>query len=246
MRAARQFWALAQWQLAELLHQRVGWVLGGLAVALVGSLGTLREFNFGAGEARFFIGVTQVSLVGFGSLFVALLGANVVAQGLAQRTLPTLIARGVGRSTWLLATLAALWVVVGWLVVLLGGALAAMLAWHGHGAVIAAALRELGSGAVGLLVLATAALFFATIFGRPVAAACATLALAVAAQAAPVLSEAAARGALTAPFWRVVDWVVPDVVGWAAAPGWVGLAQGLGHAAVFVLGAMIVFAKREL
>lgn len=246
MRGARQFWSLVQWQLAELLQQRVGWLLAGLSVALVGSLGTLREFNFGEGEARFFIGVTQVGLVGFGTLFVALLGANGVAQGMAQRTLPTLVARGIGRSAWLMATLAALWIVVGWLVVVLGGALAAMLVWHGHGAAVSEGVRQLGTGAAGLLVLGAAAVFFATVFVRPTAAATATVALSLAAQAAPVLDQAAARGGGGAPLWRLVDWLVPDVVGLGAEPSWLGLAQGGGHAVVFALGAMIVFAKREL
>ncbi len=247
MKRARQFWHLVQWQLAEALHQRVLWLVAAAAVGLVLSVGVLREFNFGAAEARFFVSVGQVTLALGGAVVVALLGPALVAGGLMQRTAQLLLARGVRRSGWVVANLAALAVAVGWLVVLLALALAAMLALHGHAEAIRPALRVLAVGAGGLLVWAAAAVFFATVFERTTPAAAATLALALASQLAPVLQHLAGRADGGAGWvWRVLAWLVPNLGGLETAAGGTVVLLVAGYAAVFAGAAVIVFSRREI
>jgi ABC-type transport system involved in multi-copper enzyme maturation permease subunit len=247
MRRARQFWHLVQWQLAEATHQRVLWLVAAAAVALVLSVGVLREFNFGAAEARFFVSVGQVTFALGGAVVVALVGPALVAGGLAQRTAHLLLARGVRRSAWVLANLAALAVAVGWLVVLLALALGAMLALHGHAEALPAALRGLGIGAGGVLVWAAAAVFFATVFERPTPASAATLAFALASQLAPVLAHLAARGEGWAGWgWRALAWLVPNLGGLETASGGGAALAVVGYVGVFAGAAVVVFSRREI
>lgn len=247
MRRARQFWQLVQWQLAEALHQRAPWLAGAAAVALVLSIGVLREFNFGAAEARFFVSIGQLTLLLAGTVTVALLGPALVGGGVTQRTAHVLFARGVRRADWVAANVAALAVVVGWLAVFLGAALAVMLARYGHGEAISPAMRAMAAGAGGLLVLAAAAVFFAAIFERPTPAAAATLGLALAAQLAPVLQHLAAH-AQGAPAWgwRALAWIVPNLPGLETAPGAGAALAVAGYVVVFTAAAGIVFSRREL
>ena len=247
MKRARQFWHLVQWQLAEALHQRVWWLVAAAAVGLVLSVGVLREFNFGAAEARFFVSVGQVTLGFGGAVLTALLGPTLLTGGLAQRTAHVLFARGVRRSDWVLANFAALAVVVGWLVVMLAGALVAMLALHGHADAIRPALRTLAVSVGGLVVWAAAAVFFATVFERTTPAAAATVALALASQLAPVWQHLAGRVDSAMGWgWRALAWVVPNLGGLESAAGGTVAVLVVGYAAVFVGAAMIVFSRREI
>ncbi len=240
---ARRFWHLVQLQLAEALHQRIVWLLAGAAVAVVLEAGVLRDLNFGGAEAHFFISAARVALGLTGSVLGALLGPTLLSAGLA----PVLFARGVRRAEWVGANLAAVVVALGWLVVVLGAALAASLAWHGHGEAIGPALRALARGGGPLIVLAAAAMFFASVFARLVPAAAATLALAVGGQIAPVLDHVRAQsGVVGGVFWRAVDWLVPNFEFAGRAAGGVAAAYVLGFAALYALAAVVVFSRREL
>jgi ABC-type transport system involved in multi-copper enzyme maturation permease subunit len=246
MKAARVGWQLVQLQLAELLRQRVAWFLAAMVLSLVLLLGELREFDFGAEEARFFVSVTQVALWGAGVLLAALLGPGAVAQTIERRTLAVLIARRVGRGTWVIATLTALGVVLGWLVALTGSTLAAMLAWHGHAAAIAPALLEIARVAGGLITVAAAAMFFGTVFAQPWAGTLATLALAVAGQFAPFLTHNASGEGAPAWVWRLLDWVVPNLNLVAQASGASALVLLAAQVGLFASAAVVVFSGREL
>lgn len=239
----RRFWHLVQLQLAEALHQRIMWILAGAAAAVVGAAAVLRDLNFGGGEAHFFLSAARVALGLTGTVLVALLGPTLLAPRLA----PVLFARGVRRSEWVLANLAATVVAVGWLVVVLGIALAASLAWHGHGETIGAALRALARGAGGLLVLAGAAVFFASVFERVLPAAAATFALALAGHLAPVIDHLRAQGGgVAGVVWRGLDWLVPNFEFAGRASAGVAAVYVAGFAALYTAAAIVVFSRREL
>lgn len=242
----KRFWHLVQLQLAELLHQRVGWLLAGAAVALVLSCGALRDFNFGGAEARFFTHVAQVGLLGGGTLAAALLGPALVGQGLAQRTAQALFARGVRRGEWLLASLVALWVALGWFLILLGGALAFLLVQHGHDGAIRAAVTALAAEGGALLLIGAAAILFAAVFERTPPAAAATVAFALAGQLAPIVAHLAARASgASALGWRALDLVVPSFA-LVEQGSFSAAAYLLGYAAVLAGAAVLVFSRREL
>lgn len=241
--SARRFWELVQLQLAEALHQKIVWVLAAAAAALVVAAAFLRDLNFGGAEAHFFISAARVALGLTGTVLVALLGPTLLSPRLA----PVFLARGVRRSEWVLANFATAVIAVGWMAVLLGIALAASLAWHGHGEAIGAALRALARGTGALVVLAGAATFFASVFARLVPAVIATLALALAGQLAPVIDHWRAQsGSVAGVFWRVVDWAVPDFEFAGQASTGVAAAYVVGFAALYAVAAAVVFSRREL
>lgn len=244
---ANRFWHLVQFQLAEALHERVAWVLSGAAVALVLAGSALRTFNFGAAEPRFFASVAEVVLLGTGTLLSAVLGPALLGRGIAARTAQLLFTRGVRRAEWVAATLAALWLVLGWLVVLLGAALAWLLVRHGHGAQVGAALRQVAGGTAGIFIVGAGAVFFGAVFERAPAAAAATGALALAGQLAPILARLAesSRG-LEAAGWRVLDWLVPNFSALSGGGGEVALLYVIGYTAVYVAAAVLIFSRREL
>lgn len=241
--AVRRFWHLVQLQLAEVLHQRIVWILAGAAAAVVIAAAVLRDLNFGRGEAHFFLSAARVALGFTGTVLVALLGPTL----LAPRFAPVLFARGVRRSEWVLANFAATVVAVGWLVVVLGVALAASLAWHGHGDAVDGALRALARGAGGLIMLAGAAVFFASVFERLIPGAAATFALALAAHLSPVIDHLRAHsGAAAGAVWRVLDWLVPNFEFAARASAGDAAVYVVSFAALYALAAIVVFLRREL
>ncbi|MBA4138840.1 MAG: hypothetical protein C0518_16165 [Opitutus sp.] len=240
-------WHLVQFQLAAAVHQRVAWVLSGAALAVVLAGAALRTFNFGAAESRFFVSVAEGVLVATGTLLAAVLGPALLGEGGATRTAPLFFSRGVRRSEWVGATLAAVWVVLGWLVVLLAGALTWLLVRHGHGSEVGAAWRQLAGGATGLVIVGAGAVLFAAVFERAAVATTATVALAVAGQLAPILKRlgATSTGA-EALGWRALDWLVPNFSTMHTAPGQVALLYVVGYAAVYAVAAAVIFSRREL
>lgn len=242
----RRLWHLVQFQLAEALHQRVAWILAGAAVGVVLAGSALRSFNFGAAEPRFFTSVAQLVLSLTGSLLAALLGPALLGHGLATRTALVLFARGVRRAEWVLSSLAALWLVLGWLVVLVAAALTWLLWRHGHGAQLPGAWRALAPVGAAVLLVGAGAVLFAAIFERPVLAAAATLAWALAGQLAPLVARVAAdsRGA-EALAWRGLDALVPDFSALAGGGAGAGIYIA-GYAAVCAAAAMLAFSRREL
>lgn len=242
-----RFWHLVQFQLAAALHQRVAWVLTGAALAVVLAGSALRAFNFGAAEPRFFASVAQMALFVTGTLLAAALGPALLGDGIRTRTAHLLFARGVRRAEWVAATIAALWLVLGWLVVLVTAALAWLLVRHGHGEWWKIAVRQLAGGAAAMLVVSAGAVFFGAIFERATAAAVATVALALAGQLAPIIArlEAGSRG-LELWGWRVLDWLVPNFSALEHASAWAPLGYLCGYTAVYFAAAALVFSRREL
>lgn len=245
-RGSRQFWHVLQWQLAEARHQRVLWVLPGVAFAVVLSAVVLDSFNFGASEERFFTHVARGALHLAGVLMAALVGPALVQGGLRSGVAAAFFARGVSRRVWLAANLVAVWTVLAWLALLLGAALALVLGWHGHRGALAAGAILVGDLGV-LLVLASAAVLFAALFNQATPAALATVGFALAALLAPIIERMAERSeGAGRVFWRLLDWLVPNFAGLAEAPWGVAVLGGLGYGAAWFVLAGVVFSRREL
>lgn len=244
--SGRRFWHLVQWQLAEARHQRVVWVLGAAALAVVISGGALTVFNFGGEEPRFLFSLARAALLTTGTLVAATVGPALVQGGLGSRVAHALFARGVRRWQWVAGSGLALGVVLAWLAVAVGAGLAALLAWRGHGAAGGLALA-LGGDLAALLIVGAAAAFFAAVFAQPVPASFATVATAVAMACAPVIGHMAK--AATGPallFWRGLDRVVPDAALLSGAPPAVAAAYAGGYMLLFLAAAAVVFSGREL
>jgi ABC-type transport system involved in multi-copper enzyme maturation permease subunit len=239
---ARRFWHLVQLQLAAAMHERVAWLLAGPAVALAASGAVLRSFNFGAAEPRFFTNLAHTGLLLAGVALAAVLAPTLLAGGGSRRTAAQLFTRRVTRGEWVLANFAVLWLVLGWLILLVTAVLLGLLARHGHAAAWSAAARTLAGSGATVLTVGAGAVLFAAIFDSVPAAAGATLALALTGQLAPVLVRMRESGLA----WRLLDLVVPDFATFSAAPGGTVLAYALGYAAAFVAGAVLIFSHREL
>ncbi|MBA3849919.1 MAG: hypothetical protein C0502_07970 [Opitutus sp.] len=231
----RRFRHLVRWQLMEIAHQRVPWLLSGVALAMALSGGVLRLFHFGADEARFHAGVALAGLWTTGTLLAALLAPMLIGPRGESRLAQCLFARGVGRGEWIGAVFASLAAVQGWLLLLTGAALATTLGRHGH----APALAELSGQAGGLLVLNAAAVLFAAIFQRTIPATTATLGFGLAMQLEPLFGRMAAssRGA-EAFFWQGLDLLVPG--------GAITTLGAVGYLLVYLGMATVIHAQREI
>lgn len=246
MTRGRHWWRVTLWALHAAGQGRGAWAVGAAVVALVAATGAARQFNFGEAEPRFLLDVGR-GVLGLGGTVLALvLPVQLFSEGVHQRTVTLLLARGVGRGTWLLALWTAAGVALGWLVLLGGGALAAVLiaaghpvAWPEFGAVLAALLAQ-------LLVVAAAGLLAAVVCRGPALALMLGVGYATAAHLTPVLAVAAARSTGWAHVaWNTLGWIVPDFPA-LAARGEAGLVWTAGYAALALLAAALVFSRREL
>lgn len=245
MTRARHWWRVTLWALRAVGHWRGAWAVGVVVVALVAATGAAREFNFGEEEPRFLRDV-GLSVLGLGGTLLALLLPLMLCHDGLQQTATLLLARGVGRGTWLLALWSAAGVALAWLVLLGGGALAGVLTGTGHpvpwpefGATLAALLAQ-------LLVVAAAGLLFAVVCRGPALALMLGIGYAAAAHLAPVLAVAAARSTgWSRAAWNALGWIVPDFPALAARGG-MGLALAAGYAALALLAAGLIFSRREL
>jgi len=246
MTRGRHWWRVTLWALHAVGQGRGAWAVGAVVVALVGATGAAREFNFGEAEPRLLLDVGRGVLGLGGTLLALMLPVQLFSEGVQQRSVTLLFARGVGRGTWLVALWTAAGVVLGWLVLLGGGALAVVLIAAGHAVAGPAYVAALAALLAQLLVVAAAGLLAAVVCRGPVLALLLGVGYAGAAHLAPVLAFAAGRSAGWArAAWSLLGWIVPDFSALAARGG-VGLVGAAGYATLALLAAGLVFSRREL
>lgn len=246
MTRGRHWWRVTLWASHALVQGRGAWAVGAVIVALVAATAAAREFNFGEAEPRLLLDVGRGVLGLGGTLLALVLPVLLFREGGQQRAVTLLLARGVGRGTWLAALWTAAGVALAWLVLLGGAALAVVLTAAGHpvpwpefGALLAALLAQ-------LLVVAAVGLLAAVVCRGPALALMLGVGYATAAHLAPVLAVAAARGTGWARVaWSTLGWIVPDFSALAARGG-AGLVGALAYAALALLAAGLVFSRREL
>lgn len=245
--SGQRCWQLTQFLLTQALHHRIAWVLGAAALAVVAGAGALRGFNFGTEESRFFTQLARLSLLLSGTVVAALVGPALFGEGLATRTIPTLLTHGARRSEVVVGLLFSLWTLLGWLVLLHAGALAGVLIAYGHVPELAPALRAVARGFGPLLVVGAGAVMAATLFQRSALATAATLALAGAGQFAPVIAQAQGHSTGVARLgWTALDWLVPNFALFDSASPATAALYAVGYAGLYGGVAAFFFARREL
>ncbi len=240
-------WHLTQFLLAQALHQRVGWLLATVALAVLAGAGALRGFNLGTEEPRFFTQLALLSLLLSGAFVAAFVGPALFCEGLATRTIPTLLMHGARRSEVVIGLLIALWTLLGWLVLLHAGTLAGVLIAYGHAPELAPALRAVASGFGPLLIVGAGSILAAMLLGRAVLSTAATLALACAGQLAPVIAFAQVRSSGVAQMgWTALEWLVPNFAVFETASPWAAATYAVSYASLYGCAAAFFFARREL
>jgi len=230
MSALRSFWALTQLWLAVAVRLRVAWGLGVAAVALIGGGAVLREFHFGSAEVVFLIDYAATVFALSGSLLAALAGPALFFSGLQSRVTTIVLLHGGARSQLVLAQAVALAMVLGWLAVLCGAAVAVLFPLIGHGMATGGALRVLALELAPLLVTAVMSVFFATICRSALLATTLTLAGTLAGRLAPAIGFAAGKATGAGKLvWLLLGWLVPDLAIGESAP----LAMALGYLAAY-------------
>lgn len=216
MKSLRRFWALVQFWLAIALRLRAGWVIVGIALALVAGGALVRQLHFGTAEAGFLVDYAAGVLASGGAVFAALVGPGIFFEGLRTRTTVVVLLHGVRRSELVAAQVAATLVAVGWLALLCIVAAAGLFCALGHGALASEGMRALARAMGPLLAVGAAGVFFATLTRSALLATTLTLGLALAGHLAAVIvhvgdsASAAgrlARGAMGAlvPHFAVAD-----------------------------------------
>lgn len=247
MKPARVWW-LVQLALAEAAHLRLAWVLGVAGLAVVAGASVLREFNFGIEEARFLQDLDAGALTVFGIAQAILLTVTLVNGGVERGRPGLLLSHGVRRSEWLVAALLAVLVSLAWLVLGVYFLLGLQLHWSGHPVEIAGLAAACGRDSLRLGLVACFALATSVVCRSSLLAMILALALAIAAQLAPILAWAGTHGGPAARIgWIALGGIVPDFPSLDAGGDVLRSVAGVaGHAALYTLFACVVFARREL
>lgn len=242
-----RLWHGTQLLLAEALHQRIAWLVAGVAVAVIISGSALRGFNFGGEEPRFLINTGRLALGLTGTLLAALLGPVLFFDGLATGTTHALLVRGLRRFEVLAAQLLALWAVLGWLFIACAIAVVLVLVGCGHAAHAGEAVRSLASGSGSLFILGGVAVLGCAIARGPLFAGMVVIAVAIAGQLAPVISHAQSRSAgFGAWGWGALDWIVPNFAVFTTASPAAAAVYAVGYSALYAFAGMLVFSRREI
>ncbi len=247
MNALRRFWVLTQFWLALALRLRVAWGLGVSAVALIGGGAVLREFHFGSAEQVFLIDYGAAILALSGSVLAALAGPALFFSGLHSRVTPIVLMHGATRGAVIAAQAIAVVIVLGWLAVLCGAAVAVLFPLIGHAAATGAAVRALALELAPLLVTAALSLLLATISRSALLATTLALAAAVAGRLSPAIGFAAGKATGAAKgLWLLLSWMVPNLaIGESAALG-TALCYLAAYAALYVGLAAWCLSRRDL
>lgn len=247
MKTLRQFWALTQLWLALALRLRVAWGLAIVAMALIGGGAVLREFHFGSAERAFLIDYGAAVFALSGSFLAALTGPALFFSGLHSRVTPIVLVHGGARGRLIAAQAIALAVVVGWLAVLCGAAVAVVIPLIGYVDATGTAVRVIAWEIAPLLVTAALSLFLATICRSALLATTLTLAGAVAGRLAPVIAFAAGKATGAGKVvWLLLSWLVPDLAIGDSVPPGPAMAYLAAYAALYVGLAAWCFSRRDL
>lgn len=244
MARSARFWQVLQWQLRALVQQRAVWALAALAVGLVLGGAALRGFDFGGEEPRFIIHFARGVVLAGGTALGALAGPLLVIGGIEQRTTELLLMRGVRRMELIVAQVAALGILLGWLALTAAAVTWCVLpgsdaagGWGQVWTVLAPTWPALG-------VTAAAAVLMAVIFRTMLLAGAGTLALAVVGHLAPVLDRLqSASDAGTRAAGMVLDVLVPDLA--VAMSGASGALYAVAYGVALTLLAALIFSRRE-
>jgi hypothetical protein len=243
--SSRRLWLLTIQALREAAHLRLAWAVAAVALTLTGAAGLLRQFNFGATEARFLCDLAEGTLMLFGVGLAIALPVALLHLRPARDTVGLLQMHGVRRHEWLLSRAMASWVTLLWLGFTVQ-VIVAVLLWRCGQSVPPSTLVAAGATSVlRLAVVASVAVAMGSLCHSPLLAAILTLALTVAAQLSPVIAWAQERSETAASvLLRAVDWALPDfqAMGVSGQPalysaGYVALCMTLG---------CWIFSRREL
>jgi hypothetical protein len=244
-RAAVRLWLLTVQALREAAHLRLAWALAAAALALTGAATLLREFNFGAEEARFLCDLAEGALMLFGLLLAIALPVALFHLRPVRDSYGVLQMHGVRRHEWLLSRALASCVAVLWLALIVQCLLSVLL-WRSGQVVPPSALAVAGGiSALRLMVVACLAVAMCSLCRGPLLAAVLTLALTLAAQLSPVIAWTQQRGSgAMRVMWHVLDWALPDfqAVGVSGSQ----LAYVVGYVALYLTFACWTFSRREL
>lgn len=253
----RHAMAVAVMTFREAVRDRILYLLLAFALVLIGAARFLALLTVGS-EARIVADTGLVAIAFFGVLTAIFVGVSLITKEIEQRTAYTVLARGMGRGTFVLGKylglLLTLWVNAG--IMSLGFII--LLAWRGEP--ILAILPALWLIAVELAVVTALALFFSSVATSSILGVLFTLGLYVAGHLVwsfPLLAERLGAG------WgqrlvMAVYYVLPNldrfniralVIHGDPVPGEYLLAQtiyGLGWTILLVLAASRAFARRDL
>lgn len=246
MKAVRRVWQTAQLLLREAWHLRLAWAAAGLAVALVALAALLRDLNFGAAETRFLVDAARAALGIGGVLLIALVGPALFFSGLASHVARLLFVRGVRRGEWLVAQWLVLLALCGALLAVCAASLALLLGGLGHQAAIAPAMALLARGVGPLVVLAGFSLLACAVARSSTLATLLLVAVAICAQLAPALRPLQRADGITAWFWRMADWLLPDFSVFSGPWTLAVATYAVGTSLVAVGVAVLVLRPREL
>ena len=244
---ARRIWHTTQLLLQQAGHLRVAWLVGGAVAAFIVLALALRHFHFGSEEARFYLSAARMALFAGGATLCALTGPALFFDAERSRVVQLLLVRGVRRGEWV----GALWLVhlvlIGALVLISVGALAAVLASRDLAAAIPDAVRQLALGGGPLVILSGAAVLASALTRSAPAAAGVTFAIAIAGQLAPILRHVQARTDGIAQWaWRALDWLVPDFSLALSGNATAAALYAVAFSAVYVALGAVLFSRREL
>ncbi len=244
-RSAVRLWLLTTQALREAAHLRLAWALAAAALALTGAATLLREFNFGAEEARFLCDMAEGALMLFGLLLAIALPVALFHLRSLRDSYGVLQMHGVRRHEWLLSRALASGVAVLWLALIVQCLLAVLL-WRSGLVIPPAALAVAGgTSALRLMVVACLAVAMCSLCDGPLLAAILTLAFTLSAQLSPVIVWAQQRGSdAMRAVWRVLDWALPDFQ--SVGVSGFQLAYVSGYMALYLALACWTFSRREL
>ena len=253
--SSRRLGLLIWHALREAVHQRILWLLAGMALLLTVGGASLRELNFGAAEARFLTDFAAGTRMLCGSLLAIALPAAVFFLALGNRTIQLELMHGVSRTEWLMGRLAAIWLLLAGFAMLVTIALALLLSQQGM------ALSALGwltidavLAFVRFAVIATAALAFCTIARAPLLAQGLSVLFVMAGQLSPVWS--AGQPSRHGFAQQLAGWaglLVPDLQLYEQTSGTADLVAfggifltGAGYCLLYGGLGCMVFSRREL
>ena len=246
--AARRMWWLVQQALREVVHLRFVWIAGLATLVMIVGVSVLREFNFGAEEARFVRDYSEATLSFWGTVVAVTLIVSMILGGAERGSLVLTLVRGVRRHEWLLSRWVAVIVALAWLALLGYVALGILLARHGH-SIPAGGLMIAGGRMFLRLVLVSSFALIACVAVRGfLMASGLALALTLAAQLASILEWAGRHSGTTASWgWKVLGWVVPafHVLDGGTRPV-DAIIYAFGYAALYAMLASAIFSRREI
>jgi len=252
----RQVFAIAQVTYREAVRNRVLYSLLFFVAALLIVSSILDRITLGqSGKVVLDLGLAAVHLSG--ALIAIYLGVSLMAREIADRTLHVVLAKPVGRGTFLMGKYLGLVATLALIVAVMGLALLGALAAFGVPPGLAF-FQAVGMIWVELAVLTAVAVFFASFTG-PFLSGMFTLGLFVAGHLAPglrALGESTGDKVLVAA-GRVVYYLLPNLEVFdlkvqalyhtpvSAAAAGLALAYAAGYTAVLLGAAGLVFARRD-